>query len=150
VKIARLGMVFTLVTCTCIFVLEFFSDVNETLVGTLTWGDVHLFFTYGGFGCMTIAVIIYRCVFTKDNVPRFGRRRIVGSKKSLPPHFIVFGVIVATGVSQLVKLAVYPNAGWNGPGFTSISFWEWMLMFAILLYVFWIGIILPEEMPSPP
>ncbi|HMF33100.1 MAG TPA: hypothetical protein VKK79_16870 [Candidatus Lokiarchaeia archaeon] len=147
-KTARVGSFFGVVACACIFILGFVSDVSQPLVGPLTWDNVHMFFTYGGFGGMGISVIFYSIVFTKDHVPRFGGKQVVGPKRSLPPHLLIFGVAIATGVSQAIKEVLYPNAGWNGPGLTSISFWEWMLMFSIFIYVFWVALILPEKFPT--
>ncbi len=144
---ARLASFFTLVGCGCFFLIGVFVDAQTALLGDLSFSDVHMFFVYGGFGGLAIGVILFGFIFVKDSLPRCGGHQYIPRYQFLPPYFLIYGLAGATGVSQLLKEIYCPECGWNGPGLLSISFWEWMLLFGIFAWMFWIVLILPEEIP---
>ncbi len=150
-KTARFGTFFALAGCLGLFIIGFIVDAGAPLIGSLSFSRVHMIFVYGGFGGLAIGVLMYGFIFIKDSCPRFGGQQLIPRWRGLPPYVIIFGLAAGgMGVSQLLKEIYYPDSSWNGPGLLSVSFWEWMLLFGIILWVFWIGLILPEEIPERP
>ncbi len=150
-KTARFGSFFTLVGCICLFCIGIIVDAGAPLVGSLTFTKVHMIFVYGGFGGLAIGVVTYGFIFMKDTFPRLGGQQIIPRYRPLPPYAIILGLAAGgMGVSQLLKEIYFPESGWNGPGLLSVSFWEWMLLFGIIMWVFWIALILPEQIPERP
>ncbi len=149
-KTARFGTFFALVGCIGLFMIGFIVDAtNAPLIGGLFFTEVHLFFAWGGFGGLAIGVITYGFIFLKDTLPRLGGQQLIPRWRPLAPYLISLGAAVGMGISQGLKDIIAPGSGWNGPGLLALSFWEWMLLFGIIIWVFWIVLILPEEIPAP-
>ncbi len=148
-KTARFGSFFALVGCFCLFLIGIFVDASVPLVGSLSFTRVHIFFVIGGFGGLAIGVVTYGFIFMKDTFPRLGGHQIIPRYRPLPPYLIILGLALSLGVSQLLSGIYYPG-DWNAPGLLSLSFWEWMLLFGIIVWVFWIVLILPETVPDSP
>ncbi len=147
-KTARFGTFFALVGCIGLFLIGFIVDADATLVGSLSFSRVHMIFVYGGFGGLAIAVVTHGFVFMKDNFPRLGGQQFIPRWRPLAPYGLILGLALGMGISQLLKEIYFPDSNWNGPGLLSVSFWEWMLLFGIIVWAFWIVLILPEEIPA--
>ncbi len=147
-KTARFGTFFALVGCACLFLIGIFVDASVPLIGSLEFTRVHIFFVIGGFGGLAIGVVTYGFIFLKDTFPRLGGHQLIPRYRPLPAYLIILGFAMSLGVTQYLSGIYYPG-DWNAPGLLSLSFWEWMLLFGIIVWVFYITMILPEEIPAP-
>ena len=143
----RAGTLCSLVGCAGIFCLGIFDDVHLPLAGTLAWSDVHLFFVIVGFGGLGAG-----CYFHGHALPRNGALPTGAARTQIPPWMLMICLGVAAGISLVANAVVYHDAEWAGFGPTSISFWEWMILFGFIGYVFWMVLVLParEVGPSAP
>jgi hypothetical protein len=149
-KMVYLGSFSALFGSACLFLIGIFVDANTTLIGGLTFAQVHTAFVNGEFGGVSLGILIYGLIFIKDSLSRSGGQQVLFLRyRFLPPYIILYSISAGMGVSAGMGI-FHPDIGGNGPGLLSVSFWEWMLLFGTIAWMFWIVLILPEQIPERP